>query len=252
MMPTAAGAQSSARAPLAITGRLVARHELLAKEQSAMHDLLARYFHGVDDQTFERDLGEKNWVILLEDEQGTLRGFSTLLLYDTCVRGRSLSIVYSGDTIVEPAAWGTTALARTWIHGIHALRRHSSTELYWLLLTKGYRTYRFLSVFFRTYYPSVHGPADARMRQLTHDLAGQRFGSAFDPQAGVVRFARPQALTEELRGVSEGRRRDPHVLFFLAQNPGYVRGDELVCLASVEDGNLTSAARRVIASGEYG
>ena len=167
MTTPVAAERSSVRVPLAIRGRLVARRQLLAQERSATLDLLARYFNGVDTETFSHDLAEKNWVILLEDEQGALRGFSTLLLYDACVRGRSLSIVYSGDTIVEPSAWGTTALPRTWIHGIHALRRHSSTQLYWLLLTKGYRTYRFLSVFFRSYYPSVQRPAAAGMRLLT-------------------------------------------------------------------------------------
>jgi hypothetical protein len=35
------------------------------------------------------------------------------------------------------------------------------------------------------------------------------------------------------------------VRFFLARNPGFVRGDELVCWTSIADDNLTPAGRRM-------
>ena len=38
----------------------------------------------------------------------------------------------------------------------------------------------------------------------------------------------------------------PHIAFFLATNPGHVRGDELVCLTELCDENLTRAGRRMI------
>jgi hypothetical protein len=229
-----------------LTGRLVARHALRADQSNAMLQLMTTHFNGIEGPTFFRDLQEKNWVILLEDEAGTLRGFSTLLLYNTMTAGRPLSVVYSGDTIVEPSAWGTSALARTWIRSVMALREHAATELYWLLLTSGYRTYRFLPVFWRSFYPSVDRPSDGQDRLLVNQLAAERFGDSFDPADGVVRFPRPQMLTDGLLAISDAKRLDPHVALFLARNPGYVRGDELVCLTEIDDRNLTPAGRRMM------
>ena len=41
-----------------------------------------------------------------------LAGFSSLSIVDATVDGRSLRAIYSGDTIIERAHWGTQALAR--------------------------------------------------------------------------------------------------------------------------------------------
>ena len=46
--------------------------------------------------------------------------------------------------------------------------------------------------------------------------------------------------------VREGPQRDPHVQYFLERNPGFVAGDELVCLTRVHEDNLTPAGRRVV------
>ena len=63
-------------------------------------------------------------------------------------------MVYSGDTIVAPEAWGTTALARGWITAVNQLReRYPRGKYFWLLLTSGFRTYRFLPVFWREFFP---------------------------------------------------------------------------------------------------
>lgn len=66
-----------------MNGHLVAREELTRAQADAMFDLLGAHFAGVSRTQFERDLAEKNWVLLLEDGAGDLAGFSTILFYDT-------------------------------------------------------------------------------------------------------------------------------------------------------------------------
>ena len=236
---------AAASARTALSGRAVPRTALADREVGAMYDLLLQNFHGVHPATFQRDLTEKNWVVLLEDEAGTLRGFSTFLMYATAAAGRALTVVYSGDTIVDPSAWGSTALPRAWIRAVYAARRdYPEGELYWLLLTSGFRTYRFMSVFCRTFYPCFAAPTPPWPQWLLDTLSVERFGSTYD--AGIVRFARPQVLCERLINVPEGRCADPHVQFFLERNPGHVMGDELVSLASLAPDNLTPAGRRMV------
>jgi hypothetical protein len=77
--------------------------------------------------------------------------------------------------------------------------------------------------------------------------ARERYGAAFDEAAGVVRLARSvHRLRPGLGEVTEERLRDPAVALFAALNPGAARGDDLVCLAEIEAGNLTRAGRRLL------
>jgi hypothetical protein len=211
-----------------------------------MLGLLSAHFQGVTPERFAADLAEKNWVLLLEDE-GKLRGFSTLQIYETSdPDGEPITVVYSGDTIVERGAWATAALPKSWIAAVRALReRHPRGPLYWLLLTSGFRTYRFLPVFWREFWPRHDASTPPEVRSLMDLLAHQHFGSLYDPEQAVVRFPQPQVLREGLDEVPEGRLADPHIVFFLEKNPGWVRGEELVCLTELAEGNLTAAGRRM-------
>jgi len=226
--------------------RLLRRAELTVAERGAMFDLLATHFAGVTPARFDADLAEKEWALLLEEE-GRLRGFSTLHLYETSLPGEGVcTVVYSGDTIVDPAAWGSASLSRSWIAAVRRLREtYPQGRLWWLLLTSGFRTYRFLPVFWRDFWPRHDAPTPAGARQRLDALAGERFGALYRAEEGVVRFPEPQVLREGLAVVPAGRRADPHVEFFLARNPGWRRGDELACLTEIAESNLTPAGRRM-------
>jgi hypothetical protein len=213
-------------------------------DRQMMYRLLASHFVGPDRATFEADLAEKSCTILLEDDTGSLRGFSTLLVYRTCVGGCPMSVVYSGDTIVERSWWGSATLPRAWIRAVRTLAPANGTPLYWFLLTSGYRTYRFLPVFFRSFYPKHDDPSQAGV-DLLHTIARNRFGTRYDSTTGIVRLAKPQVLKSDLLVLPTGRALDPHVAFFLARNPGHVHGDELACLARIHDDNLTAAGLRM-------
>lgn len=233
-----------------LCGRYVPRESLEAHQFTAMYVLMRSHFLGVDRATFDADLRRKNWVILLEDGRGVLRGFSTLLVYPEVIHERPLTVVYSGDTIVAPEWWGSSSLPLTWLRAVRQLApQYGSREVYWLLLTSGFRTYRFLPVFFREFHPSASiGSFAERERTLAEALARAQFGDLYDPSTGIVRFPRPQVLAPELIEVPAARARDPHVAHFLAHNPGYVRGDELVCVARIADDNLTRAGLRFMRS----
>jgi hypothetical protein len=229
-----------------LAGRIVERTSLDAGDRDVMFQLLSTSFTGVDRETFHRDLSGKSHVILLEDDRGSVHGFSTLQVYRSRVPGVDATIVYSGDTIVDPRWWGSSALPLTWLRAVRQLAGTNGGDLYWLLLTSGFRTYRFLPVFFREFDPRYDSDGDAGA--LLDTLARERFGDLYDEQRGIVRFDRPQVLVPELLDVPVGRTHDAHVTFFLERNPGYVRGDELVCLTRVHEDNLTPAGRRIARS----
>ncbi len=230
-----------------IRGRLVPRAELTTVERASMYRLLESYFEGVEPRIFERDLEAKNWVILLEDDGAELRGFTTLHLYRDRFQDEPITVVFSGDTIVDRAAWNTPALHRSWIDAVSRLA-HDEGEgrVWWLLIVSGFRTYRLLPVFFREFYPRHDRALSGDGARLAEQLARARFGAEYDPRSGVVRFADgAQRLRAEVAEVSEARARNTHVRFFLERNPGHLRGDELVCLCEISEQNLTAAGRRM-------
>ena len=222
---------------------LLARDTLSPAQREEMFALLARHFEGVTRGQFERDLAEKNWVVEIRRD-GRLLGFSTLLVAEENFDGGALTAIYSGDTIVAPEAWGSPALARTWIAAVNHLRAAAPDRpCHWLLLTSGFRTYRFLPVFWREFFPRHDAPTPTHARRLLDHLAGTRYGAGYDAARGIVRFPDPQRL----RALPAARTNDAHVAFFHARNPGHARGDELACLTEISAANLTAAGRRMIA-----
>ena len=230
-----------------LVGAAVPRADLGEAEIEAMLALFQESFENETREIFLRDLANKDWVILLRDAgSGSVQGFSTLALYETEARGQRLSVVYSGDTIIRPAFWGTPELPRTWIKTVLRLSASMTQPLYWLLISSGYKTYRFLTVFYKEYYPRHDRPTPPEAQGLMDELAAQRFGDEYCPELGIARFAvGATPLRDGVADVNAGRLRDPHIAFFVERNPGWVRGDELVCLARVHPDNFSGAGRRM-------
>lgn len=221
-----------------------------------MFELLRTHFAGVDWDQFAADLNQKNWVILIEEgrvhagRDTRLIGFSTLLLLHDHEAGQPITVVYSGDTIMDPSAWRSAALSRTWINSVMWLhRQYGRGRLYWMLITSGYRTYRFLPLFWKRFYPRYDQAVTADLGSLADRLANRLFPGRYDPRSGVVRLERPQVLREHLQGIPRSKIDDPHVAFFARVNPGHVHGDELVCFTELSEDNLTPAGWRMVHAG---
>jgi hypothetical protein len=63
-----------------------------------------------------------------------------------------MSVVYSGVTIIRSEYWGTPQLPSTWIKTVLEKSAEMVQPLYWLLISSGYKTYRFLTVFYKEFY----------------------------------------------------------------------------------------------------
>jgi hypothetical protein len=232
-----------------LSGRVINARLLTLTQRQAMFALLDAHYLNAKWTNFCHDLEEKQWVILIEDEAGErLRGFSTQMIVETMHEGQLVRALFSGDTVIDRQAWGDQALARTWGRfALSLIDRWSVDPLYWLLISKGYKTYRFLPLFFHEFYPRYDQPAPAWAVEMLDQLAARKFGAAYEVAGGVVRG---DAVKDRLRpgvaDVTPQRLRDPHVRFFSQRNPGHVQGDELCCLAPLFRSNFTEAAWRVI------
>src|SRR5213075_2399216 len=114
-------------------------------------------------------------------------------------------------------------------------------SIYWFLICSGYKTWRFLPVFFREFYPNATIETPDRVRRILDALAAQKFGGEYCRESGIVRFRTATPLRRGVATVTDQRLRDPHIAFFTRVNPGHSHGDELACLAEVSRANLTRA-----------
>jgi hypothetical protein len=229
-----------------VKGDIVKRSELNDATRAEMYALFASQFGGVSETEFLRDLDEKNWVLLLRGDDGTLAGFSSLHVYEAEIDEKKLTVVYSGDTVVDVNTWSDSALSYYWMGAVDYLQRHYETDrLYWFLLVSGYRTYRFLPVYSGFFYPRFDEPTPPDVQEIMDTLALTRFGDSYDPQTGIVKLRAPARLKGELSGIPENRLGDPHIAFFAERNPGHDDGDELVCFAILAEDHLTRLGKRM-------
>ena len=205
-----------------------------------MYALFETYFDGTDRSRFDADLDEKDGVILLRDG-ASIRGFSTFLW----LREEKFIAFFSGDTIVDRDYWGETVLSRMWARTAFAeADRNPGAKVYWFLISSGYKTFRFLPVFFREFYPRPDAATPPHIRSILDRLGARKFGEQYED--GIVRFRHATPLRRGVAEITPERLRDPDVAFFARANPRHASGDELACLTEVTRTNLTRAGERML------
>jgi len=229
-----------------MTAQICPRTELTAGDVASMFQLFESYYDGTSFEIFREDLANKLDVILLRSVDGQLHGFSTLTVISYDDRGEKGRAIFSGDTIIRHNHWGTQALPLAFASYAAAVKAELPDQpLYWFLISKGHRTYRYLPLLFHDYYPRHDMATPPSTQRLMNLLATMKFGEHYDPWSGLVRFpvSRGQ-LRGDWAGVPAPALRKPEVRFFLDRNPGYAAGQELVCLAELTASNLRSVGRR--------
>ena len=229
-----------------LNSKIVKRQDLLQEEKDLMLSLMQRYYVNVSSEDFNKDLAQKDYVILLYNEQCKAVVFSTFFSFDFVYNKTTNRIAFSGDTIIDPDYWGSLSLPLAFGQLMRLVKKqYPQQDLYWLLISKGIRTYRFLPVFFRRYYPSCNGANAPELKGMMDELASDMFNESYDSQAGIVRAVQgSQFLKKHMTSQNYIERNDPHISFFYEKNPGHGRGDELVCLLKFEDDNLRPYIRK--------
>ncbi|NOT29723.1 MAG: hypothetical protein HOP15_04650 [Planctomycetes bacterium] len=225
---------------------------VLALDDTLKRQMASLYlgsYEASSEALFLDDLSRKDEVLLLQAE-AELVGFTTVRVFEREWHGRRIRVVYSGDTIVERAHWGQQALAFAWIARMGALKQeHPQVPLYWLLLVKGHRTFRYLPVFGKSFHP--HWSAECGdLKPLADALALDLFPHDYNPATGVVEFGRSRGhLKAHLAQPTPAELEREGVRFFLERNPGFLRGHELVCLCEVEEHNMKPLTLRLFRKG---
>lgn len=218
-----------------------------AARRNEMFALFETCYHHVTRYAFESDLSSKTLAILLLDDKQELMGFSTQEIYRSGTRDGPASILFSGDTIITPSCWGSQELVKGWCEvAARMLEEAEGMPCYWFLISKGYRTYLYLPLFFQIYHPHHDGHGAELVEMLNH-LAEEKFPECYDRVSGLIRFpVRRGQLGDDLNGIPHHRDQNRDVRFFLEKNPDYVDGVELACLAQITIDNTHGWGKRML------
>jgi hypothetical protein len=231
-----------------LSARCVVPGALSAAERERMYRLMTAHYERVERNDFERDLTEKEWVILMTDADNTIFGFTTVMRLRARCGDEEVAALFSGDTVLDRDVWGAGGWVREWGHLAARLMHETHPQpLYWLLLTATHRTYRFLPAFFKEYFPRARVPTPAVWQERLETLVRIKFPEEYDADRGVVRTHRPMSVRQEVieratQGISQ-----EHAAFFAERNPGFLQGEYLVCITDLTQQNRTRLGDKLFA-----
>lgn len=221
------------------------------QDKKMFYRLLCHEFIGVSWDDFTRDFREKDAVMILRKEhsEGEIVGWSTLMTLTLVVSGREVRGIFSGDTAVLPEYRNSTGLgvelSRYFMQVYEQFPRHN---VYYILISKGWRTYKILPFFFKEFSPRYDRPTSADDKAVMDAFGQKKYPQHYQSASGVVTFSPQRVRPESIDAVPA--KMDAHTRFFLSSNPGYLEGHELVCIARISPDNFTNGLKRVLGTTE--
>jgi hypothetical protein len=203
--------------------------------KSRMFQLFRLYYCDVDFERFCQDMLEKTHVLLLWDHIGSepfLFGFSTILRK---TMNNGAVAIYSGDTVVDKAYWGNKLLQVGFARFLWTTKFLNPTRpVYWMLLSKGFKTYMLIRRNFFHSYPNFERAAPKKIQEAKDQFYSEKFGSNYKDSLSLIDFG------QSLGRVKDGSVNLPaetlkntDIAYFFKANPRFADGIELACIAEV-------------------
>ncbi len=232
---------------MALVGQVIEVRHLTIAQRNRMYEVLTSYFDDVKLSVFEKDLDEKDWAVILTDpDTNQLYGFSTLRLIEDIVDGIPIRAFFSGDTIIDLSYRASMALEKTWLRfTVSHILSNPQFKYYWFLIVNSYRSFRYLPIYTKTYYPNPgYGMPDFE-RRLLDQLATKRYGKDYDSQRRVIRSDNLSKMRSGVGDIGEKELRDARIAFFQQCNPQWIDGVALACLTELSIHNAGPAVMRI-------
>ena len=213
--------------------------DLGTDDRDEMFRLYEKYYAATDRGLFERDLSQKNAVVVVRGRQGIV-GFSSLAVDRQVIDGETVHYLFSGDTVLDSSRWGDPILLRAWFRAAGAAKATiGEGRFFWFSIMMGHRTFRILPNFFHEFVPAIDGKNRSDLERIRNLIAAARYGRFFETGTGLIDFGRSLGhLRQEWARIEEKAGRNRYAAFFLRANPWYFRGVELACLAEFDMANL--------------
>jgi hypothetical protein len=227
-------------------GKVVEVKVLTKQDRLTMFSLMAEYYDDINFPVFIKDLTEKDYCILLFDTNKIIKGFSTQKIISIRVRAEIIYGVFSGDTIIHKDYWGSLELHKLFADFfINYGKRYKG--FYWFLISKGYKTYKMLPVFFIEFYPNHKEKTPFYEQEIIDSFGNTRYPEEYDKTSGVILYKETKdKLKTGVADITEKQLKDKDIQYFIKLNPDYIKGNDLVCIARLTEDNFKPAIKRLL------
>ena len=219
---------------IALKTAIISVSRLAPEDKTRMLRLMQAYYDSVTEQQFLEDLSKKDAVILLKDQSREIQGFSTLATVRVKLDGKTLRAIFSGDTVIDKQYWGQRALGKAFLRYLFIEKLKAPFEpLYWLLISKGYKTYLMMANNFSEHYPRFERPTPARVKLMLDAFYSTLYPDRYDSKTGLIESQTDGSrLKTGVAGIPAALlKSNPKVAFFEQRNPRWSQGAELACIA---------------------
>jgi hypothetical protein len=201
-----------------------------------MYAIYSRYYQNTNIELFKHDLAEKTGVFVIREPlNNQIVGFSTIMERRFDVKGQQTFGFFSGDTIIEEAYWGGRALQRAMLrYVLHFKFRYFFKPVYWLLISKGFKTYLLMANNFEHHFPRADGH-DAHLEPLVQAYSNSFYADYYNQETSLLNFGETyQALKPDVAPITnEMKEKNPKIAYFEKVNPTWQKGTELPCIAEI-------------------
>ena len=210
--------------------------DITLMDMKTMYGIYEQYYLNTTLKIFEKDMMEKTGVFIIRDPKtDAIVGFSTITDRDFVVDGKVHHAFFSGDTIIEQAYWGSRALQRAMYRYVIAFKfKHPTQSVYWMLISKGFKTYLLLANNYFTYYPHCD-QKHQHLEKHIYAYCQKYFAEYYDESNGLLNFGDDyQPLRPDIAPITEEMRaKNKKIAFFEQLNPTWLSGTELPCIGEI-------------------
>ena len=231
-----------------LKGKIIKVKELTEKQKVEMFDLMTLHYDNYKLENFKSDLFKKEDIVLELDEKSKIMGFTTIEYVDIDVENKPIKLLFSGDTIIHKDYWANNNLISDWFNFIYKKSLEiKPVDFYWLLFSKGYKTYKYLPLFFKNFYPCYGSPTPVFEQKIIDSYALKYYPDNYNKQTGVIEMNRKKDYLKNFAAeIPNNMLNNKNVQFFLEKNPNFRLGNELVCCAKIDFNNLSRVSKKII------
>lgn len=201
-----------------------------------MHKIFIQYYHNANLKSFITDMSNKTGVFILQDKkEKRIVGFSTWTEIELIVNGKKSLGIFSGDTVVEKQYWGNKELQKIFVRQLLKTKlKKPKTPIFWLLISKGYKTYLLLTNNFPKHYPR-HDRNNLKLESIVDDYCQKLYPNAYNKTHRLLDFGDGyQYLKDDVAAITqEMKDSHPDIRHFEKLNPSWREGTELPCVGEV-------------------
>lgn len=197
-------------------GKYLERRKISMQQLQEMYAIYAQYYDNTNFPLFLDDFSNKHGAILIfHPKTEQIVGFSTMAIHQFEFGHQRYTFLFSGDTVVK------------------------RDEFYWLLISKGYKTYLLMANNYYVYYPNVEGKHQ-QLAPVLEYYCKKFFPKYYNKMSHLLNFGEDyQPLKGEVAPITAKMRLDnPKIDYFAKMNPTWEQGTELPCIGYLGWGDI--------------